>query len=91
MENLQNSGLVRFIARFINEETLGKWIGRIMYMIDTNSFRQQAVKLFVWAIIIIVLATIVDLIFYWSRPEQKIILMRYIANIQKRIDSRGRR
>jgi len=83
--------MVRFIARFINEETLGKWIGRIMYMIDTNSFRQQAVKLFVWAIIIIVLATIVDLIFYWSRPEQKIILLRYIANIQKRIDSRGRR
>lgn len=91
MENLQNSGLVRFIGRFINEENLGRWIGRIMYMIDTNSFRQQAVKLFVWAIIIIVLATIVDLIFYWSRPEQKIILMRYIANIQKRIDSRGRR
>jgi len=91
LENLQNSGLVRFIGRFINEENLGRWIGRIMYMIDTNSFRQQAVKLFVWAIIIIVLATIVDLIFYWSRPEQKIILMRYIANIQKRIDSRGRR
>lgn len=91
MDNLQNTGLVKFVSGFISEETLGKWLNKILYMLNTNSFRQQAGKLLVWAIIIIVLATIIDKAFYWTRPEQKIILTRYIANIQKRIDARGKK
>lgn len=91
MDNLHDLGLVKFVSRFINEETLGKWLNKIIYMLNTNSFRQQAGKLLVWAIIIIVLATVIDKIFYWTRPEQKIILTRYIAAVQKRIDQRGRK
>ena len=91
MDNLQNLGLVKFVARFVNEDTLGKWLSKIMYMLNTNTFRQQAGKLLVWAIIIIVLATAVDMAFYWSRPEQKIILTRYIANTQKWIEARGKK
>ncbi len=91
MDNLQNWGLVKFIGKFINEETLGKWLSKVLYMFNTNSFRQQSVKLLVWAIIIIILATAVDMLFYWTRPEQKILLTRYIANIQKRLDSRGKK
>lgn len=91
MENLQNSGLVRFVGKFFNEQTLGKWLSKLLYMFNTNSFRQQAGKLLVWAVIIIILATAVDMLFYWTRPEQKILLTRYAANIQKRLDSRGRK
>jgi len=91
LENLQNSGLVRFVGKFFNEQTLGKWLSKLLYMFNTNSFRQQAGKLLVWAVIIIILATAVDMLFYWTRPEQKILLTRYAANIQKRLDSRGRK
>jgi len=91
MDNLQNLGLVKFVARFVNEDTLGKWLNKIMYMLNTNTFRQQAGKLLVWAIIIIVLATAIDMAFYWSRPEQKIILTRYIANTQKWIEAKGKK
>ncbi len=91
MENLQNIGLVKFVAKFLNEDTLGRWIGKIMHMLNTNTFSQQAGRLFVWAIIIIVLSTAVDMAFYWTRPEQKIILTRHIANVQKWIDARGKK
>lgn len=90
MENLQDMGLVKFVARFLGEDTLGKWISKIMYMLNTNTFRQQAGKLLVWAIIIIVLATAIDLAFYWTRPEQKIILTKRIANVQRWIETRGK-
>lgn len=90
MDNLQEIGLVKFVARFVSEDTLGKWIEKIMYMFNTNTFRQQAGKLLVWAIIIIVLATAIDMAFYWTRPEQKIKLTRYIANMQRWIESRGK-
>ena len=91
MENLQNSGLVKFVSRFFSEETLGKWLNKILYMLNTNSFRQQAGKLLAWAIIIIVIATIVDKAFYWTRPEQKLVLSRRIAIMQKWIEARGKK
>ena len=91
MENLQNLGLVKFVSKFVNEETLSKWLSKILYMFNTNSFRQQAGKLLVWGIIIIFIATVIDMLFYWSRPEQKILLTRYVANIQKKLDFRGRK
>ena len=90
MDNLQNAALVKFVSKFVNEQTLGKWLSKIMYMLNTNTFRQQAGKLFAWAIIIIVLATIIDKAFYWTRPEQKIIMTRYVANIQKMIEARSK-
>lgn len=91
MDNLQNTGLVKFVSKFVSEDTLGVWLNKILHMLNTNSFRQQAGKLFAWAVIIIVLATAVDMVFYWTRPEQKVILTGYIASIQKRIDARGQR
>lgn len=91
MDNLQNTGLVKFVSRFFSEDTIGRWITKIMNMLDTNSFRQQAGKLLAWAIIIIVLATVVDKVFYWTRPEQKIIMTRYITSIQSRLESRGKK
>jgi len=89
VDNLQNAGLVRFVARFINQETLGKWLSKILYMLNNNSFRDQAGKLLAWAIVIIIIATVIDQIFYWTRPEQKVILMRYITNIKERIEKRS--
>lgn len=89
MENLQNVGLVKLVSRFVNPDSLGVWLNKILYMFNTNSFRQQAGKLFAWAIIIIILATAIDLMFYWTKPEQKTIMMRYIANFQKILDNIG--
>ena len=91
MENLQNSGLVKFVGSLFNEQVFGKWLSKILYMFNNNTFRQQAGRLLVWAITIIILATAVDMIFYWTRPEQKILITRYAAIIQKRLDSRGRK
>ena len=91
MENLQNSWLVKFVSRFFSEETLGKWIEKIIYMLNNNSFRQQAGELFAWAIAIIIFATIVDKAFYWTRPEQKLILRNNFAGIRNWIHARGKR
>ncbi|MEX1377915.1 MAG: hypothetical protein AB1Z23_10670 [Eubacteriales bacterium] len=91
MDNLQNSGLVKLVARFFSEETLGKWVEKIIYMLNSNSFRQQAGKLFAWAIVIILFATIVDKAFYWTRPEQKLILKNNIEGVRSWIHARGKR
>ena len=72
------------ISESIKEELKEKY-----KTLNNNSFRDQAGKLLAWAIVIIIIATVIDQIFYWTRPEQKVILMRYITNIKERIEKRS--
>jgi hypothetical protein len=77
LEKMAEWGIVKFIGSLISPENLGKRIEKVMELYNTNSFMSAAKRLFFWAIFIIVIATAIDLVFYWLRPEQKVRLMHY--------------
>jgi hypothetical protein len=77
LEKMAEWGIVKYIGSLISPENLGKRIEKVMELYNTNSFMRAAKRLFFWAVLIIVLATIIDLTFYWLRPEQKVRLMHY--------------
>lgn len=71
LEKMAEWGIVKYFGSLINPDALGKRIDKIIEFYETNSFMAAAKRLFFWAIVIIVVATIIDLTFYWLRPEQK--------------------
>ena len=77
LDKMAEWGIVKYIGSLINPESLGKRIEKIMELYNTNSFLRAAKRLFFWAVVIIVAATLIDLVFYWIRPEQKVRLMHY--------------
>lgn len=77
---------VRLVAEFITPEKIGEWISSFMNMLENNTLKQHAGRLLGWAIVIIVLCTIIDWVFYWMKPENKVTLMRFIAKVQRRFN-----
>ena len=71
LDKMAEWGLVKFFGSLINPTTLGKRLDKVVEMYNSNSFMQTAKRLFFWAVLIIIIATIIDLTFYWLRPEQK--------------------
>lgn len=76
LEKMAEWGIVKYFGSLINPDTLGKRIDKILEFYQANSFMAAAKRLFFWAIMIIVIATIIDLTFYWLRPEQKETLIK---------------
>ena len=71
LEKMAEWGIVKYFGSLINPDTLGRRLNKVLELYETNTFKQAAKRLFIWAIIIIIVATIIDLTFYWLRPEQK--------------------
>lgn len=88
MDNLYNFGFVKFISRFYTPDRIGKWINKIIEMYNTNSFKSQAGTLLTWAIIIIIIATAIDLTFFWMRAEQQIVLTKYVSRFRDALSGR---
>lgn len=82
MENLYSFGFVKLVSKFYSPEKIGVWINKVIHMYETNTFRSQANTLLAWAIIIVIVATAIDLTFYWIKPEQQLILTKYISKLQ---------
>lgn len=88
MNSLYNFGFVKFISRFYTPDRIGVWINKVIEMYNTNTFKSHASSLLAWAVILIILATAIDLTFFWIRPEQQIILTKYMSRLR---DAFGRR
>ena len=71
LEKMAEWGLVKYIGSLINPDNLNRRIAKWMTLYEQNSFMSAAKRLITWAVIIIIAATIIDLTFYWLRPEQK--------------------
>ena len=71
LDKMAEWGLVKFLGSLINPDTLGKRLDKVLEMYNSNSFMQTAKRMFFWAVLIIIVATLIDLTFYWLRPEQK--------------------
>ncbi len=70
-EKISEWGLVKFFGSLVNPDFLGKKIDKVLELYNSNSFMSAAKRLFFWAIFIIILATVIDLTFYWLRQDQK--------------------
>lgn len=96
-EKMAEWGIVKYFGSLINPDVLGKRISKIVEMYESNTFMKSAKRLFFWAIVIILIATAIDLTFYWMRPEQKERLLKtkdklleYKDRFMNRPHSRGR-
>lgn len=76
LEKISEWGLVKYFGSLINPDFLGKRIDKIMELYNTNTFMSAAKRLLFWAVVIIVIATLIDLTFYWLRPDQKATLKK---------------
>ena len=83
IEKITQWNLVKYIGSLINPKNLGKRLDKIMDLYENNTLGDAAKKLFVWIVIIIVLSTIIDQIFYWMRPEQRYRLLKAISHLRK--------
>ena len=70
-EKMAEWGLVKYFGSLINPDNLNRRIAKWMTLYEQNSFMKAAKRLIIWAVVIIIVATIIDLTFYWLRPEQK--------------------
>ncbi len=71
IERISEWGLVKYFGSLINPDFLGKRIEKVLELYNTNTFMQAAKRLIFWAVFIIIVATIIDLTFYWMRQDQK--------------------
>ena len=83
IEKITQWNLVKYIGSLINPTNLDKRIDKIMELYQNNTLGQVAIRLFIWSIVIILVSTIIDQIFYWSRPEQRIRLMKFIEYVKE--------
>ena len=67
LDKMAEWGIVKYIGSLINPQNLGKRIDKIMELYSTNSFMRAAKRLFFWAVVIIVVATIIDLVFLLAK------------------------
>jgi len=75
--------IVKYIGSLINSKNLSKQLSKVMELYETNTLGQVAKRLFIWSIVIIFISTIVDQIFYWSRPEQRIKVSQFLSHVIK--------
>ncbi len=78
-EKIAEWNIVKYIGSLINPKVLGKQIDKIMNLYETNTLHQAAKRLFIWGIVIIIIGTMIDLAFYWMRPEQQYRIQKYIS------------
>ncbi len=97
LDKMAEWGIVKYFGSLINPDTLGKRLNKILELYQNNAFMRAAKRLFLWAVIIILVATIIDLTFYWLRPEQKetiekvkAFIIEYKEKLLNKNGSRGR-
>ena len=79
LEKMADWGIVKYFGSLINSDNLSRRIAKWVALYDQNTFMRAAKRLIIWAVVIIIVATIIDLVFYWLRPEQKERLKIYKA------------
>lgn len=83
IENIMQWDIVKYIGSLVNPKTLGKRFDKIMELYESNELGLAAKQLFIWVIIIIIVATIIDQVFYWIRPEQRFRLLKALSFLRK--------
>ena len=83
IENIMQWDLVKYIGSLLNPNTLSKRLVKIMELYESNKLGLAAKRLFIWVIIIIVVATIIDQVFYWIRPEQRFRLLKALSFLRR--------
>ncbi len=83
LENLEQWGFVKMIANWLSSEAMSRKIVKFIEMVEQDTLGHKAMQLLGWAIFIIVLATVIDWVFYLMRPEQRMRLLRMHVRFRK--------
>ena len=83
LENLEQWGFVKMIANWLSSEAMSRKIVKFMEMVEKDLLGQKAKQLLGWAIFIIILATVIDWVFYLMRPDQRMRLLRMHVRFRK--------
>ena len=83
LEEFVQWNLVKYLGSLINPDNLQRRIDKIIQLYETNTFGNAAKSLLIWCLVIILIGTVIDQIFYWARPEQRIRVLKLYATIKK--------
>lgn len=79
---LYDIGFIRWISGFFTEEKLGPIFRWFNNQLSGRTPAQIAGKLFWWAVVLVLLAGIIDQAVYWTRRDQQSKARRFIAHVR---------
>jgi len=79
-EKLLDIKFVRWLSRFFTQDKISPIIDWVCTQLEERGSLGSSVFLFKWAIGIIIVSFIIDIIVHWSKREQRILIRRFIAH-----------